>query len=493
LNSDGTVKSSQKVSDTEGNFGGVLHDEDQFAHSLNSIGDLDGDGILDIAVGADNYLEGAMRPGAVFILFMNSDGTVKSFQKISSTTPGLGGELDNFDHFGHSVNPIGDFDGDGIIDLIVGSDQDDDGGTDRGAAYLLFMNDDGTVKSHQKISDTQGGFNGILDDLDRFGAAVDNLGDLDGDGVTDLIVGSEFDDDGGANNGAVFILFMNSDGTVKTHQKISDTLGNFLGILNGDHVGHQFSRLNDFDGNGIIDLVIGAQDDDDGGSNRGAVWILFLGSSHFTNLHDIYNSRPDLQLVFPEAANAIDLSGLLNWAGQFGVIKHPNELQKYDHIYDLMRVYNWRPDLQGLYPEASNAINLFKLYNWAGQYGVTAYPNELQKYDHIYDLMRVYNWRPDLQGVYPNAANAIDLSKLFNWAGQFGVTALPDPLAPHDPAYDLMRVYYQRADLQSAYPEATNGVDLSKLYCWADWHIENLGVNANPILVPHASFYDSQC
>ena len=37
------------------------------------------------------------------------------------------------------------------------------------------------------------------------------------------------------------------------------------------------------------------------------------------------------------------------------------------------------------------------------------------------------------------------------------------------------------------------GVDLSKLYCWADWHIDNLGAGANPILVPHASFYDSQC
>jgi len=149
--------------------------------------------------------------------------------------------------------------------------------------------------------------------------------------------------------------------------------------------------------------------------------------------------------------------------------------------------------LQGLYPEASNAINLFKLYNWASQWGVINFPNELQKYDHIYDLMRVYNWRPGLHNTYPEAANGDDLSRLFAWAGQWGVINFPDPLAPHDPVYDLMRVYYLRSGLQGTYPQAANGVDLAALICWADWHIENLGVRANPILVPHASFYDSQC
>ena len=52
-------------------------------------------------------------------------------------------------------------------DLAVGADRDDDGGFDRGAVWVLFLNTDGTVKSHQKISDTQGNFTGILDDSDE--------------------------------------------------------------------------------------------------------------------------------------------------------------------------------------------------------------------------------------------------------------------------------------------------------------------------------------
>jgi hypothetical protein len=53
-----------------------------------------------------------------------------------------------------------DFDGDGFGDLAVGASSDVDGGEDRGAVWILFLNANGTVKPHQKISDTQGGFTG---------------------------------------------------------------------------------------------------------------------------------------------------------------------------------------------------------------------------------------------------------------------------------------------------------------------------------------------
>ena len=64
------------------------------------------------------------------------------------------------------------------------------------------------MKRHQKISDTQGRFTGILDDGDSFGGSVASLGDLDGDGVGDLAVGAPQDDDGGTDRGAVWVLFL---------------------------------------------------------------------------------------------------------------------------------------------------------------------------------------------------------------------------------------------------------------------------------------------
>src|SRR6185436_12436189 len=195
---------------------------------------------------------------------------------------GFAGPLDSFDLFGWSVSSIGDLDGDGVVDQAVGSFLDDDGGLNHGCVWILFMKPDGTVKSHQKISSTEGGFTGVIDSFDYFGTSIANLGDLDGDGVTDIAVGAYYDDDGGADQGAVWILFLHSDGTVKSHAKISETSGGLGTVLDStDWFGWAMSPLGDLDGDGVMDLAVAADGDDDGGptgSDRGAVWILFLHS-----------------------------------------------------------------------------------------------------------------------------------------------------------------------------------------------------------------------
>jgi hypothetical protein len=93
--------------------------------------------------------------------------------------------------------------------LAVGAHLDDDGGMDRGAVFVLFLLPNGMVKSHQKISDTKGNFQGVLDDSDYFGISVAALGDVvNGDATQDLAVGAAYDDDGGLDRGAVYILFL---------------------------------------------------------------------------------------------------------------------------------------------------------------------------------------------------------------------------------------------------------------------------------------------
>jgi len=277
LNSDGTVKDHRKISETQGGFAGMLDDFGGFGARLASLGDLNGDGVTDLAVGAYADDDGGTDRGAVWVLFLNSDGTVQSHQKISDTQGGFTGALGDSGFFGHSITNLGDLDGDGVIDMAVSTHYDDDGSPDAGAVWVLFLNSNGTVKDYQKISSTQGGFSGSLDSGDRFGVPVMNLGDLDGDGVTDLGVGALWDDDGGTDRGALWVVYLNSDGTVKTHRKISDTRGNFTGTLDdGDYFGNSIANVGDFDGDGVVDLAVGAIRDDDGGTDRGAVWIVNL-------------------------------------------------------------------------------------------------------------------------------------------------------------------------------------------------------------------------
>ena len=169
--------------------------------------------------------------------------------------------------------------------------------------WLLFLNSDGTVKEHRKISSTEGNFAGPLDDGDRF-CRVASLGDLDGDGVTDLAVGATRDDDGAANAGAVWILLLNSNGTVKGHQKISATEGGFTGSLDvNDYFGWSGAFIGDPNGDGRAEMAVGALWDDDGGTDCGAVWILFLDGVVMTAVPGGMQSRFTLYQNVPNPFN----------------------------------------------------------------------------------------------------------------------------------------------------------------------------------------------
>ena len=121
---------------------------------------------------------------------------------------------------------------------------DDDGGIDRGAVWILFLRQDGTVLDEAKISANDGNFGADLNDGDRFGTALAVLGDLDGNGAADIAVGAPGDDEGELDAGAVWILFMNSNGTVRTKQKIAfDTGGLDAFLHSGDAFGAAIANL----------------------------------------------------------------------------------------------------------------------------------------------------------------------------------------------------------------------------------------------------------
>ncbi|MED5270047.1 MAG: integrin alpha, partial [Pseudomonadota bacterium] len=276
MNTDGSVDSTVEINSSTTN-GPTLTNGDQFGMSVANIGDLDGDGVNDLAVGANGDDGGDSNRGAVHIIFMNTDGSVDSTVEINDSTTN-GPTLTNGDAFGRSVANIGDLDGDGVNDLAVGANGDDEGDTNQGAVHILFMNTDGSVKSTVEINDSTA--NGpTLSDRDGFGSSVANIGDLDGDGVNDLAVGANGDngdDGGGADRGAVHIIFMNTDGSVDSTVEINDSTTNGPTLSNSDLFGESVANIGDLDGDGINDLSVGARGDDDEGADRGAVHIMFV-------------------------------------------------------------------------------------------------------------------------------------------------------------------------------------------------------------------------
>ncbi len=222
MNSNGSVNSTEFIAE---NLNGFVPDNldsnDFFGSSVDNIGDLDGDGVIDLAVGARGDENENSSSGAVYILFMETNGSVKNNTKIASGLNGFypdGGALLSSDNFGSAVANLGDLDNDGINDLVVGADRDENEDSSEGAIYILFLNGDGSVKSNQKISDGLGEFNPGpdlygLELNDFFGVSIDNAGDLNGDGITDLIVGANQDETGAAtlSSGGFYVLYLAQD------------------------------------------------------------------------------------------------------------------------------------------------------------------------------------------------------------------------------------------------------------------------------------------
>ncbi|MBN2166103.1 MAG: FG-GAP repeat protein [Marinilabiliaceae bacterium] len=281
LNNNGSVKSYQKISATQGGLVG-LTSQRQFGFGVTSLGDLDGDGVTDIAVGSPTYdNDGGLYRGCVWILFLNSDGTVKSQQKINDYQGGFNEILDDHDRFGLSLECIGDINNDGIVDLAVHSGQDDDGARNAGAFYILFLTPNGLVNGYQKISAKSGNFNGEVSEEVRFGHKIINLGDINGDGINDLLTSSYLSDDGGTDKGKAWILYLDNDGSVKYYQEINSLNENLSDKINEmDYFGCSLGVFNGFNANGKKELVIGSRNDDDGTTNAGAFYIIDLEVKH---------------------------------------------------------------------------------------------------------------------------------------------------------------------------------------------------------------------
>lgn len=214
---------------------------DQFGSSVSDAGDVNGDGISDLIVGAFGDDNNGSFSGSARVL-SGQDGAV--LHDFSGDSAG--------DQLGNSVSGAGDVNGDGFDDLIVGALGDDNNGVDSGTARV-FSGLDGSVL-HTFSGVTAGDF---------FGRSVSSAGDVDGDGFDDVIVGSDFDSGNGLNSGTAF-LYSGNDGML---------LHTFIGDQSGDRFGISIDNLGDINGDGVSDFVVGAAF---GGLNDGGYARVFV-------------------------------------------------------------------------------------------------------------------------------------------------------------------------------------------------------------------------
>ncbi|WP_288926582.1 hypothetical protein [uncultured Maritimibacter sp.] len=256
--------------------------------SVSTAGDVNGDGLTDFVIGASGQDAGGFGAGGAYVLFGRNDGF--SDIDLSSLTASDGFFIQGHsvgDTAGFAVSGAGDVNGDGFDDVLVGAYGNDAGGTSAGAAYVIFGK--GTAFSTVDLSTlpVTDGFTIIGDDADDFaGRAVSSAGDVNGDGIDDFIVGASYGDDGGAFAGEAYVIFGKTTGFSNIDLSSFTASDGFIiqGDEAGDHAGISVSSAGDINGDGYGDIVVGAVNGDDGGTQAGEAYVIFGRNVGFTNI-----------------------------------------------------------------------------------------------------------------------------------------------------------------------------------------------------------------
>ena len=258
--------------------------------------DFNADGWADVAVGAP--LDDAGAAGS-------DRGRVYVYGGPLNSAPGILDGAEDGAHFGFSVCAAGDFNGDGFPDLAVGAplDDADDISTDSGAnlgRVFIYLGGPGFVAGVITLNGTEPG--------GQFGYSVARAGDVNGDGIDDLIVGAPFEDAGGTDRGNAYLFLGGVSPSTTPALTFSGTedLGRF---------GFCVSTAGDINNDGFFDWMIGAPGDDndgnttsDSGLDRGRVFI-YRGSFFPDNSVDIIiNGSEDFGQLGYSIAGLLDVN-----------------------------------------------------------------------------------------------------------------------------------------------------------------------------------------
>jgi Ca2+-binding RTX toxin-like protein len=233
---------------------------DTSGRAVAGAGDVNGDGFADVIIASGS-------PGASFVVFGKAEDFASQLQLTS---------LDGANGFkisggGRSVASAGDVNGDGLADIIIGSEDASPNGINSGASYVIFGTASGFASNLQLSS--LDGVNGFKISGEAFkdlsGRSVASAGDVNGDGFDDVIIGAP-----NANRyGASYVVFGTASGFASNVDLSSLDGTNGFKINRGGGV--SVASAGDVNGDGFDDLVVGNPGDDPNGPSSGASYVIF--------------------------------------------------------------------------------------------------------------------------------------------------------------------------------------------------------------------------
>ncbi len=277
--------STQSLSTLDGSNGfrldgeGINHNS---GFAVSAAGDVNGDGFDDLIIGAYSASPNGTLSGSSYVMFGSSspfNATMNLSSLVGSNGFRLDGEVSS--RSGQAVSFAGDINDDGFDDLFIGAPHAFPNGFYSGSSYVVFGSSS-PFNAIMNLSSLDGNNGFRLDGLAAnylLGRSVSAAGDINGDGIDDLILGAiGANANGNTSSGSSFVIYgTNTPFTPTVNLSTLDSSSGFRidGVANNDQSGFAVNTAGDVNGDGIDDLIVGAPYTDSNGNQSGSSYVVF--------------------------------------------------------------------------------------------------------------------------------------------------------------------------------------------------------------------------